>query len=42
MNEFIEIVFRKQNGTRLRVARQTPDGIEFDESDPLEQQSESS
>lgn len=36
MNEFIEIRFRKPNGTRLRVKRQLPGGIEFDEPDPLE------
>jgi len=35
MNEFIEIQFRK-NGKRLRVNRQVPGGIEFDEPDPLE------
>jgi hypothetical protein len=35
MNEYIEIQFKK-NGTRLRVKRQLPGGIEFDESDPLE------
>lgn len=36
MNEYIEIQFRKQNGARLKVARQTPDGIEFEENDPVE------
>jgi hypothetical protein len=35
MNEFIELQFRK-NGRRLRVKRQRPGGIEFDEHDPLE------
>jgi hypothetical protein len=35
MNEFIEVQFRK-NDKRLRVRRQLPGGIEFDESDPLE------
>ena len=35
MNEFIEVRFQK-NGKRLRVKRQVPGGIEFDESDPLE------
>jgi hypothetical protein len=35
MNESIEIQFRK-NGKRLRVKRQLPGGIEFDERDPLE------
>jgi hypothetical protein len=35
MNEYIEVQFRK-NGTRLRVKRQLPGGIEFDETDPLE------
>jgi hypothetical protein len=35
MNEFIEVQFRK-NGKRLRVKRQRPGGIEFDERDPLE------
>jgi hypothetical protein len=36
MNEYIEIVFRKPGGTRLRVKRQTPMGIELDEPDPIE------
>jgi hypothetical protein len=36
MNEYIEIVFRKPSGTRLRVKRQTPMGIELDEPDPIE------
>lgn len=35
MNEFIEVQFRKA-GKRLRVKRQRPGGIEFDEPDPLE------
>jgi hypothetical protein len=35
MNESIEVQFRK-NGKRLRVRRQLPGGIEFDERDPLE------
>lgn len=35
MNESIEVQFRK-NGKRLRVKRQLPGGIEFDEPDPLE------
>ena len=35
MNEFIEVQFRK-NDKRLRVRRQLPGGIEFDENDPLE------
>ena len=35
MNEFIEVRFRK-NDRRLRVRRQLPGGIEFDESDALE------
>jgi hypothetical protein len=35
MNEFIEVRFSK-NGKRLRVKRQVPGGIEFDEPDPLE------
>jgi hypothetical protein len=35
VNEFIEVQFRK-NEKRLRVRRQLPGGIEFDESDPLE------
>jgi hypothetical protein len=35
MNEFIEVKFQK-NGKRLRVKRQVPGGIEFDEPDPLE------
>jgi hypothetical protein len=36
MNEFIEVIFRKPNGSRLRVKRQTQNGIEFDERDPIE------
>lgn len=36
MNEFIEVRFRKPAGARLRVRRQTPNGIEFDEHDPIE------
>jgi hypothetical protein len=35
MNELIEVRFQKR-GRRLRVKRQRPGGIEFDESDPLE------
>lgn len=35
MNEFIEVRFQN-NGKRLRVKRQLPGGIEFDERDPLE------
>ena len=35
MNEYIEVQFQK-NGARLRVKRQRPGGIEFDEPDPLE------
>jgi hypothetical protein len=35
MNEVIEVQFRK-NGKRLRVKRQLPGGIQFDEPDPLE------
>jgi hypothetical protein len=35
MNEFIEVRFQK-NGKRLRVKRQVPGGIEFEESDPIE------
>jgi len=35
VNEFIEVQFRK-NDKRLRVRRQLPGGIEFDENDPLE------
>ena len=35
MNELIEVRFRK-SGRRLRVKRQRPGGIEFDEPDPLE------
>jgi hypothetical protein len=35
MNEFIEVRFSKR-GKRLRVKRQVPGGIEFDESDPIE------
>jgi len=36
MNEHIEVRFVRKSGARLRVARQTPDGIEFEESDPIE------
>ncbi|MEO8678611.1 MAG: hypothetical protein ABI665_06175 [Vicinamibacterales bacterium] len=36
MNEYIEVSFRKPNGTRLRVKRQLPGGIEFDEPDAIE------
>lgn len=35
MNESIEVQF-KRNGKRLRVRRQLPGGIEFEEPDPLE------
>lgn len=35
MNEFIEVRFQK-NGRRLRVRRQLPGGIEFEEPDALE------
>jgi hypothetical protein len=35
MNEFIEVRFSKR-GKRLRVKRQVPGGIEFDEPDPIE------
>jgi len=35
MNEFIEVRFQK-NGRRLRVKRQLPGGIEFDEADAIE------
>lgn len=35
MNEFIEVTFRRAN-KRLRVKRQVPGGIEFDERDPIE------
>ena len=35
MNEFIEVRFEK-NARRLRVKRQVPGGIEFDEPDPIE------
>jgi hypothetical protein len=35
MNELIEVQF-KRNGKRLRVRRQLPGGIEFDEADALE------
>ena len=35
MNETIEVQFKK-NARRLRVRRQLPGGIEFDEPDPLE------
>jgi len=36
MNEYIEVTFRKPSGARLRVKRQVPGGIEFDERDPIE------
>jgi hypothetical protein len=36
MNEYIEVGFRKPSGARLRVKRQTPNGIELDEPDPIE------
>ena len=36
MNEYIEVMFRKPDGGRLKVKRQTPDGIEFDERDPIQ------
>ncbi len=36
MNEYIDVTFRKPDGRRLRVARQTPNGLEFDERDPIE------
>jgi hypothetical protein len=36
MNEYIEVGFRKANGQRLRVKRQLPGGIEFEETDPIE------
>jgi len=32
VNEYIEVRFRKPGGGRLRVARQTPGGIEFEEA----------
>jgi hypothetical protein len=35
MNEFIEVRFQK-NGRRLRIKRQLPGGIEFDENDSIE------
>jgi hypothetical protein len=35
VNEFIEVTFRRGN-KRLRVKRQVPGGIEFDERDPIE------
>lgn len=35
MNEFIEVTFRRGN-KRLRVKRQVPGGIEFEEADPIE------
>ena len=35
MNEYIEVRFRKNNKP-LRIARQVPGGIEFDEADPIE------
>lgn len=36
MNEYIKVVFRKPNGKLLRIKRQTANGIEFDEPDPIE------
>lgn len=36
MNERIDVRFHKPSGARLRVTRQRPGGIEFDEPDPLE------
>jgi hypothetical protein len=36
MNEFIEIGLRKPNDQRVRIMRQTPGGIELEETDPLE------
>ena len=36
MNEFIRIRFKRQTGARFKVVKQTPDGIEFDERDPIE------
>ena len=36
MNEYIEVSFRRPNGTRLRVKRQLPGGIEFEEPDAIE------
>ena len=36
MNEHITIGFRKPGGQRLRVRRQVPGGIEFDERDAIE------
>jgi hypothetical protein len=36
MNEYIEVIFRKPSGARLKVKRQTIGGIEFDERDPIE------
>jgi hypothetical protein len=35
VNEYIEVQFRK-NDRRLRVRRQLPGGIEFEENDPLD------
>lgn len=35
MNEFIKVQFQR-NGKRLRIKRQLPGGIEFDEPDPIE------
>ena len=36
MNEFIRVRFKRQTGARFKVVKQTPDGIEFDERDPIE------
>src|SRR6476646_10219594 len=36
MNEYIEVTFRKPTGQRLRVKRQLPGGIDFEEGDPIE------
>lgn len=35
MNEYIEVKFRR-NGKPLRIKRQVPEGIELDESDPIQ------
>ena len=35
MDEFIEVSFRRKD-RRLRIKRQVPGGIEFDEPDPIE------
>lgn len=36
MNESIQVSFHKPTGARLRIKRQVPGGIEFDEPDPIE------